>query len=118
MGKRAVARQGRPAVFRGERNQSPRRTETLHDRVLRIDKARRPATQQPNRSDPDDPPDEIRRDARGATGMIIDKARALRLVVWAAAAWIAWEFLYYEQFKLTGDQGSIDGVFQPLATWF
>jgi len=50
--------------------------------------------------------------------MIIDKARALRLVVWAAAAWIAWELLFYEQFKLTGDQGSIDGVFQPLANWF
>ena len=45
-------------------------------------------------------------------------ARIFRLVAWAAAAWIAWELLYYEQFKLTGNEGSIDGVFQPLATWF
>jgi uncharacterized membrane protein YphA (DoxX/SURF4 family) len=41
-----------------------------------------------------------------------------RLVVWAAAIWIAYEFLWYEQYKLTGNQGSIDGVFQPLANWF
>jgi uncharacterized membrane protein YphA (DoxX/SURF4 family) len=47
-----------------------------------------------------------------------NKARVLRLVCWAAAAWIAWELLYYEQFKLTGNEGSIDGVFQPLANWF
>ena len=46
-----------------------------------------------------------------------NKARILRLVCWAAAAWIAWELLFYEQFKLTGDAGSIDGVFQPLANW-
>lgn len=44
--------------------------------------------------------------------------RALRAVAWLAAGWIAWELLYYEQFKLTGDAGSIDGVFQPLADWF
>lgn len=49
---------------------------------------------------------------------VFNGARVLRLVCWAAAAWIAWELLYYEQYKLTGDQGSIDGVFQPLATWF
>jgi uncharacterized membrane protein YphA (DoxX/SURF4 family) len=42
----------------------------------------------------------------------------LRLLDWAAALWIAGEFLWYEQYKLTGNQGSIDGVFQPLATWF
>src|SRR5919107_347668 len=30
----------------------------------------------------------------------------------------AGEFLWYEQYKLTGNVGSIDGVFQPLATWF
>ncbi len=41
-----------------------------------------------------------------------------RLLVWAAAIWIAYEFLWYEQYKLTGNQGSIDGVFQPLANWF
>ena len=44
--------------------------------------------------------------------------RLLRLIVWAAASWICWELLYYEQYKLTGNQGSIDGVFQPLADWF
>ena len=46
------------------------------------------------------------------------KDRLLRLVVWAAAIWIAYEFLWYEQYKLTGNEGSIDGVFQPLANWF
>jgi uncharacterized membrane protein YphA (DoxX/SURF4 family) len=44
--------------------------------------------------------------------------RALRVLAWLAAGWIAWELLYYEQFKLTGNEGSIDGVFQPLANWF
>lgn len=46
------------------------------------------------------------------------KHRLLRVAVWAAALWIAYEFLWYEQYKLTGNQGSIDGVFQPLANWF
>ena len=46
------------------------------------------------------------------------KPLPLRLLVWAAALWIAYEFLWYEQYKLTGNQGSIDGVFQPLASWF
>ena len=46
------------------------------------------------------------------------KDRLLRLAVWAAAIWIAYEFLWYEQYKLTGNEGSIDGVFQPLANWF
>ena len=46
------------------------------------------------------------------------KDRLLRLVVWSAAIWIAYEFLWYEQYKLTGNEGSIDGVFQPLANWF
>ena len=44
--------------------------------------------------------------------------RAMHAVAWLAAGWIAWKLLRYEQFKLTGNQGSIDGVFQPLATWF
>jgi uncharacterized membrane protein YphA (DoxX/SURF4 family) len=44
--------------------------------------------------------------------------RLLGLAVWAAAIWIAYEFLWYEQYKLTGNAGSIDGVFQPLANWF
>ena len=42
----------------------------------------------------------------------------IRVAIWAAAIWIAYELLWYEQFKLTGNQGSIDGVFQPLANWF
>jgi uncharacterized membrane protein YphA (DoxX/SURF4 family) len=37
---------------------------------------------------------------------------------WAAALWIAYELLWYEQYKLTGNPGSVDGVFQPLANWF
>jgi uncharacterized membrane protein YphA (DoxX/SURF4 family) len=44
--------------------------------------------------------------------------RILKLLVWPAAIWIAYEFLWYEQYKLTGNPGSIDGVFQPLANWF
>jgi uncharacterized membrane protein YphA (DoxX/SURF4 family) len=50
--------------------------------------------------------------------MITTTDRALRLLAWAAALWIAYEFLWYEQYKLTGNEGSIDGVFQPLANWF
>ena len=50
--------------------------------------------------------------------MIATTDRALRLLAWAAALWIAYEFLWYEQYKLTGNEGSIDGVFQPLANWF
>ena len=46
------------------------------------------------------------------------KPLLLRLIVWSAALWIAGEFLWYEQYKLTGNVGSIDGVFQPLANWF
>jgi uncharacterized membrane protein YphA (DoxX/SURF4 family) len=48
---------------------------------------------------------------------LLSRSRPLRLLAWACAAWIAWELLYYEQFKLTGNVGSIDGVFQPLANW-
>jgi uncharacterized membrane protein YphA (DoxX/SURF4 family) len=44
--------------------------------------------------------------------------RILRLLAWPAAAWIAWEFLHYEQYKLTGHPGSVDFIFQPLADWF
>ena len=44
--------------------------------------------------------------------------RILRWLAWPAAIWIAYEFLWYEQYKLTGNVGSIDGVFQPLANWF
>ncbi len=44
--------------------------------------------------------------------------RILRLLAWAAAFWIAYEFIWYQQFKLTGHPGSVDYIFQPLATWF
>jgi uncharacterized membrane protein YphA (DoxX/SURF4 family) len=44
--------------------------------------------------------------------------RILRLLAWPAAIWIAYEFLYYEQYKLTGHPGSVDFIFQPLADWF
>jgi hypothetical protein len=48
----------------------------------------------------------------------IDRNRVLGLVSWAAVIWIAREFLWYEQYKLTGNVGSIDWVFQPLASRF
>lgn len=44
--------------------------------------------------------------------------RVLRLLAWAAAFWIAYEFIWYQQFKLTGHPGSVDFIFQPLADWF
>ncbi len=37
---------------------------------------------------------------------------------WLLAGWIAWEIFYYEQFKLNAAEGSVEGVFLPLATWF
>ena len=39
-------------------------------------------------------------------------------VSWLLAGWIAWELFYYEQFKLNAAEGSVQGVFQPLADWF
>lgn len=39
-------------------------------------------------------------------------------VSWLAAGWIAWEFFYYAQFKFNAAEGSVVGVFQPLADWF
>lgn len=44
--------------------------------------------------------------------------RILRLLAWPAAIWIAYEFLYYEQYKLTGHPASVNQIFQPLADWF
>lgn len=44
--------------------------------------------------------------------------RILRLLAWPAAIWIAYEFTWYQQYKLTGHPGSVDYIFQPLATWF
>ena len=43
-------------------------------------------------------------------------SRALSLLAWAAALWIAYELLWYEQFKLTGDQGSVY-LFTILSDW-
>lgn len=42
-----------------------------------------------------------------------DKDRILRLLAWAGALWIAYEFLYYEQFKLAGPTL----VFDRLSAW-
>jgi uncharacterized membrane protein YphA (DoxX/SURF4 family) len=44
--------------------------------------------------------------------------RILRWLAWPAAIWIAYEFLWYEQYKLTGHPGSVEYIFQPLANWF
>jgi uncharacterized membrane protein YphA (DoxX/SURF4 family) len=33
--------------------------------------------------------------------------RALKLLAWPAALWIAYELLWYERFKLTGNEGSV-----------
>ncbi len=58
-----------------------------------------------------------RQQIRDGTGLSPGE-RALRLAAGLAALWIAYELLWYEQFKLTGNEGSVDGVFQPLANWF
>jgi hypothetical protein len=42
--------------------------------------------------------------------------RALRLLCWPAALWIAYELLWYEQFKLTGNEGSVY-LFTILSDW-
>jgi uncharacterized membrane protein YphA (DoxX/SURF4 family) len=42
--------------------------------------------------------------------------RTLKLLTWPAALFIAGILLWYEQFKLTGNQGSVD-LFQTLADW-
>jgi uncharacterized membrane protein YphA (DoxX/SURF4 family) len=44
--------------------------------------------------------------------------RILRLIAWLPALWIAYEFTWYQQYKLTGHPGSVDFIFQPLADWF
>jgi len=44
--------------------------------------------------------------------------RILRILAWAPAIWIAYEFTWYQQYKLTGHPGSVDFIFQPLADWF
>lgn len=40
----------------------------------------------------------------------------LKLLTWPAALWIAYELLWYEQFKLTGDEGSV-ALFTILSDW-
>jgi hypothetical protein len=42
--------------------------------------------------------------------------RALKLLSWPAALFIAGILLWYEQFKLTGNEGSVE-LFTTLATW-
>lgn len=45
-----------------------------------------------------------------------DRTRLLHLATWPAALWIAYIFLWYEQYKLTGNPGSV-WLFQTLADW-
>ena len=45
------------------------------------------------------------------------RTRLFWTLSWLAAGWIAWEFLYYAQFKFNAVEGSIEGVFLPLANW-
>jgi len=40
----------------------------------------------------------------------------LRLLTWPAALWIAYELLWYEQFKLMGNEGSVM-LFTILSDW-
>ena len=42
--------------------------------------------------------------------------RVLKLLAWPAAAWIAYELLWYEQYKLTGNEGSVY-LFTILSDW-
>ena len=42
--------------------------------------------------------------------------RVLRLLAWPAAIWIAYELLWYEQYKLTGNEGSVY-LFTILSDW-
>ena len=42
--------------------------------------------------------------------------RVLKLLAWPAAIWIAYELLWYEQYKLTGNEGSVY-LFTILSDW-
>ncbi len=42
--------------------------------------------------------------------------RILHLLTWPAAVWVAYIFLWYEQYKLTGHPGSV-WLFETLADW-
>lgn len=46
----------------------------------------------------------------------MDAKRVLQLLCWPAALWIAYELLWYEQFKLTGNEGSVY-LFTILSDW-
>lgn len=53
--------------------------------------------------------------------MIAPPLRSLRFLawpaaIWIAAIWIAWELLHYEQYKLTGNPGSVY-LFTVLTDW-
>jgi hypothetical protein len=45
-----------------------------------------------------------------------NRERVLYWLTWPAALWIAYIFLWYEQYKLTGHPGSV-WLFQTLADW-
>lgn len=51
----------------------------------------------------------------GAAGLAA-LARPARIASWLAAGWIAWEFGHYEQYKLTGNEGSVY-LFGILSDW-
>jgi uncharacterized membrane protein YphA (DoxX/SURF4 family) len=42
--------------------------------------------------------------------------RVLKLLAWPAAIWIAYELTWYQQFKLTGNEGSVM-LFTILSDW-
>jgi uncharacterized membrane protein YphA (DoxX/SURF4 family) len=42
--------------------------------------------------------------------------RILKLLAWPAAIWIAYELTWYQQFKLTGNEGSVH-LFTILSDW-
>ena len=43
-------------------------------------------------------------------------AQILSWLAWVAAVWIAWELLHFEQYKLTGNPGSVF-LFTVLTDW-
>lgn len=45
-----------------------------------------------------------------------DTRTILSWLTWPAALWIAYEFLWYEQYKLTGNEGSVH-LFTILTDW-
>jgi hypothetical protein len=51
----------------------------------------------------------------GAAGLAA-MPRWARILSWLGAAWIVWELGYYEQYKLTGNEGSVY-LFTILSDW-